>query len=191
MYWNSKSGTCYSGDTSNTVKSSCDFKTNEIGLSEKAKEKIVSVVWYLRGNDTSSVYSNVMYNYERTTGSVFNTTRATEWRGKIGLMYPSDYGYATDLNSSVCSTTLDSYNNSTNSYGCRANDWLYDNVNVNRWTLSPHSSSSVYVFYVSSSGILSKHFASSTFGVMPVFYLDSELTIESGDGSSGNPYRLS
>ncbi len=60
--------------------------------------------WYLGGTasytcvDNGSV--NHFYGYERgkeicTTKGICNNQRKTSWTGKIGLMYPSDYEYAT------------------------------------------------------------------------------------------------
>ena len=33
--------------------------------------------------------------YEKERGTTVYSERPTKWTGKIGLMYPSDYGYAT------------------------------------------------------------------------------------------------
>jgi hypothetical protein len=80
---------------------------------------------------------------------------ATTWTGKIALMYPSDYGYATSggsiTNRDTC-LTLSLYNWKDSSYSdCKNNDYLYDS-SYNQWTLMPYSSMDSYIFYVSSYG---------------------------------------
>ena len=91
-----------------------------------------------------------MYEYERTTGEVYNTKRPTSWTGKIALAYPSDYGYAADL--SVCQKQLGSYNDAT----CTANNWMKsiitNNGNNYGWLLTPNSGNSYAAWYVNSSG---------------------------------------
>ena len=183
LYWNRLNGDCYSGTTADTTKT-CDMSS--IGLkNEITKNMISESMWYLRGWNSHSVYSDQVYNYERTTGSVYNeTTRDKSWTGKIALAYPSDYGYAADL--SQCSQTLYDYDNST----CKSNDWMFNNAS--QWLLTPDSGYSSYVWYVGSSGFVNKgHNACNEDGVRPVLYLGSELGIKAGDGSNSAPYQLS
>ena len=53
--------------------------------------------WYLGGtanyDSSSNGLASHFYKYERGTGVY--SGRSTSWTGKVGLMYPSDYGYAT------------------------------------------------------------------------------------------------
>jgi len=186
LYWNSKSGTCYSGSSSGTT--TCDFTSTGL-KNDTTTNMIEEVVWPLLGWNSSSVYSNAMYNYERTTGKVYNTSIATEWEGKVALMYPSDYGYATDFNK--CSVALGSYNSSTDSYACRTNDWLFK-TSTTQWVLTPYSSNADAAWYVSSSGnVNDSNGVYRASAVRPVLYLNSELSIESGEGTSTSPYRIS
>ena len=102
-------------------------------------------------------------------------------------MYPSDYGYAVDFNN--CSSNLLNYN--TN--GCYNNDWLYNSKyqSKNQWLLTPPSDLAGLAWFVFSSGDTGGDRVYNAYGVRPVLYLNSEATIESGDGSSSLPYRLS
>ena len=96
-------------------------------------------------------------------------------------MYPSDYGYATDFN--ACTTTLYGYDSS----GCYNNDWLYNSAN--QWLLTPDPSDSTGAWTVPSAGNVNNgDNVKSAYGVRPVFFLNSELGIVSGDGSESNPY---
>ena len=182
LYWNRQNGTCYSGMTADTTKT-CDM--SGVGLKNDTTRNMISEMTYsLLGLNTNKVYSDQIYNYERTTGSVYNeTTRDKSWTGKIALAYPSDYGYAADLNQ--CSQTL--YDNST----CKSNDWMFNSAY--QWLLTPNSGNSNNVWYVYSSGYVSySNRAYYEGGVRPVLYLGSVLEIKAGagDGSSSTPYQL-
>ena len=74
-----------------------------------------------------------MYVNER--GTTVYSGRPTEWTGKVALIYPSDYGYATaggqTTARSACIGTLSTYSNSSgetwqnSSYSdCKNNDWI-------------------------------------------------------------------
>ena len=178
LYYNSASGKCYSGKSNATVD--CDFTST--GIKNDATRNLISEeTWNLGGWNSSSTYSNQFYEYER--GTKVYSGRPTTWTGKIGLMYPSDYGYAADL--SKCTKQLNGYNDST----CTSNDWLFNSNN--QWTLAPNSSYSYVAWRVASSGnVYVYDGVYNTVGVRPVLYLDSDLAMESGDGSSSNPYQL-
>ncbi len=180
LYYNSASGRCYSG--SNNRRVDCDFTST--GIKNDMTRNIISEeTWNIGGWNSSSVYSNQIYGYER--GTTVDSGRPTTWTGKIGLMYPSDYGYAADLNK--CTKQLGSYNDST----CTSNDWLF-NIG-SQWTLTPNSGSLYNAWYVVSAGNVyySYYNVCGTSDVHPVLYLASDLAISSGDGSSSSPYTLS
>ena len=140
---------------------------------------------------SAEIYSNAALTMERGTTVISNPsdgiTRTTSWTGKIGLMYPSDYGYATDF--TKCSQTLFNYDSSTDSYACRTNDWLY-NGTIER-LLTPDSSDASSAWYVDSYGDVYRNSVSTVKVVRPVLNLDSVLGIESGSGTESNPYRIS
>ena len=193
LYYNSKSGNCYSGKDNATT--SCDFTST--GIKATTRNMIAETTWNLGGWNTSDIYSNVMYEKERGTTTVSNPsdgiTRTTTWPGKIALPYPSDYGYATDL--SKCSQILYNYDSSTDSYACRSNDWMYSIItNSGRkygWLLTPRSGNALSAFYVNSAGYVNNGDVVNTAnGVAPVLYLGSDQDIVAGDGSQSNPYQL-
>ena len=192
LYWNATSGACYSGQNNATI--SCNFTST--GIKDTTRNMIAETTWNLGGWDTSEIFSNEMYEKERGTTTVSNSsdgiTRATTWTGKIALPYPSDYGYATDL--SKCSQTLFNYNSGTDSYACRSNDWMYSiitNSGINDgWLLTPYSGYAYMAFGVHSSGYVNGYGVYTVFMVAPVLYLGSDQDIVSGDGSQSNPYQL-
>jgi hypothetical protein len=157
---------------------------------------IDDAVWYTGAttyNDPLPL--STMYAGERSTqsGKICssgdhcndNVTRTTTWTGKIGLIYLSDYAYAS-TNGSCASDILGT--NST----CNENNWLHPSSGY-YWTITPYANSSFAsrMWYVCSSSRVSSTFASNTRGVRPTLYLSSNVQIIGGDGSEGNAYRLS
>ena len=205
LYWNSGSGTCYKGSNNNTT--SCDFTS--IGIKDKLKSLISDAVWHTGSNDGKTyTYSNILtsrfYELERTSnngkictsGTYCNdkVERTTTWTGKVGLMYASDYGYATSGGSTTDRATclnkeLYNWDNSSVS-DCKNNDWLLSST---QWLLSPsaYSSSACRVFAIRLNGIVINGDAFGGNVIRPVVYLKFSVKITSGDGSESNPYTLS
>ncbi len=188
-YYNKTSGTCPSGQ--NGATTSCDFTSN--GLTEAAKNQIDTITWKLGGtaNYTSSSdgLASHWYTYER--GTTVYTGRPTEWQGKVGLMYPSDYGYATSggtsMNRASClAKELYNWNGASD---CKNNDWIY-NSSIYQWTLAPRSSVSYSVFNVYTTGNDFSHIAYYQFAVRPSVYLISKTSILGGEGTLENPYEI-
>ena len=187
LYYNSASGKCYSGQNNATVD--CDFTSTGIKNAE-TRNMIAETTYNLGGWNSNSVYSNQIYEYER--GTTVYSGRPTTWKGKIALAYPSDYGYAADLNQCKDKTLYD-YDNRT----CTSNNWMKaiitNNGSNTGWLLTPNSGNSYYAWSVRSGGFVhSNYYAYRAYGAVPVLSLSSELGIESGgDGSSSKPYKLS
>ena len=203
LYWNNKSGTCYSSNNNGTT--SCNFTST--GIKEKLKNMLGNAVWNTGSNDgTTYTAENIstlkFYELERgsntgkicSSGNYCNDTveRTTTWTGKVGLMYPSDYGYATSGGSTTDRTTcLNTYLNAWSSSSvsdCKNNDWLLST----QWTISPgaYSSDAYSVFRVGSGWNVGYYSAYHFYGVLPVGYLLSNVGVQSGDGSLGNPFIL-
>ena len=192
-YWNRTSGSCPSGQ--NGATTSCDFSST--GLTAEAKSMIGNTKWNLGGTASYTSSSNGLashwYTYER--GTDVYSGRPTEWIGKVGLMYPSDYGYATSggstTNRETCLNTV-LYNwNGSNVSDCKNNDWLYNSEN-HQWTLTSHSGASYGMYGVYSDGRMNYYHAFvTTIVASPALYLSSNVKISGGDGSEGNPYTLS
>ena len=177
-WWNGTSGSYYNDRTTATTVNFTNYK-----LSYKAKSYITTSRYYLGGYNTSrGVMTNQFYVYERGTLRSL-TAEPLYWEGMVGLMYPSDYGYAAG-NSCVSGTKLYNYNG-----GCRIKDWLYIS-NDHQWLMSPHSDDSRFVFYVGKGGLFDTNLNDYTYAVRPVFYLNSSASITNGDGSLNNPYLI-
>ena len=79
---------------------------------------------------------------------------------------------------------------------CLGTNWMYPIMSAdgtqNSWLLTPDSDALHYAWAVHSSGIVNDvSTTDNDYGVAPGLYLSSELEIESGDGTSDNPYKLS
>lgn len=119
-------------------------------------------VWNIGGNSYSNPNTPPyglplldQYNKERGT-ITYQNSRPTEWTGKVGLIYASDYGYATTLaechENLRAGVTYDKENDKwdyTNGK-CKTDNWLFKNSWY--WTLSPYSGGSTSVFYVDGGG---------------------------------------
>ena len=200
LYWNNQSGTCYNGKANATT--SCNFTST--GIKDKLKMLISDAVWNTGASTTSNQIASEFYTEERgtrnskicTSGDYCNDTvkRTTTWTGKIGLMYLSDYGYATSGGSTTDRTTclnikLSIWNGHPECYN---NAWVHYSSGL-EWTLSPIATSSYAssAFLVYSFGLVLNNFVYNNFVVRPVVYLSSNVKISGGDGSQNNPFELS
>ena len=147
--------------------------------------------YYLGGYTTANgVMTNQWYTYER--GTTRYDSNPLYWDGMVGLMYPSDFGYAAG---NTCVTGTDPYNYDG---GCKNKDWLWmtnssDYTNDYEWVMSPYSGDSVSAFHVASSGYVDDGDDNvfNVYSARPVFYLSSSASITDGEGTSTDPYILS
>lgn len=177
LYWNSEEGLCYPNDKE------CDFTS--IGLSESARSKIENVVWHLGAYASKDVYPSLMYEYERSDLR-YNDTRNLKTTKKIGLLYPSDYGYATDLN--LCSSTLVKYGKNS-SVGCENNNWLA--ANILEWLLTPEKTDYARLAFIYNGVGVSANLpglVAAGYEVRPTFYLKDSVKIIGGKGTQGEPF---
>ena len=207
LYYNNSSGNCYSSNNNGTT--ACDFTTT--GLKTNLKNLVGNTLWHTGTNGTNDYTSasyglaSHFYSYERSgnngkictssTSCNDTVTRTTTWNGKIGLMYPSDYGYATSGGSTSNRTSClnkELYSWDDSSYSdCKNNDLLY-NSNSWQWTISPYAYSSLAngVFRVGNYGFVNLISANYAGLVRPSVYLISKTSILGGEGTLENPYEI-
>ncbi len=186
------------------------------GLSTTAHGMIdEGIIWNLGGTLSYTSSNNGLakhwYGYERgetvpsgreKTWSSSNTKKPATEVGvvsqvdtglfhSVGLMYPSDYGYAVggiEGNREEClAKELCNWGSASN---CNTNDWLKPESGY-IWTLSLRSDS-YRVFFVNSGGSVDYYSAFNSYGVWPTLYLSSKVQIvnNDNDGSYDNPYEL-
>ena len=159
---------------------------------DMTRNMIANAIWKLGGSNTQFDVTTSMF-YERERGTTVSSGYPTTWQGKIALMYPSDYGYATSggatTNREAC-LAKELYNWSESSYSdCKNNDWIINSSS--QWTLTSVSSDSYDVFIVDMIGSVGGYHSYLLNWFRPSVYLTSDVGISGGDGSMNNPYTLS
>ena len=205
-YWSRISGECPYGQNGTTT--SCDFSTT--GLTNDAKVMIGNAIWNL---GTTNFYENA-----RTASDAYVAERSenvpdgnqTTWTGKIGLMYPSDYSYATSGGEAIIrSSCLEEIGGWNMMPECSRNDWLYQ-PGVYSWSLVPNTefdlsnvvatdyngdlnlggSTEYYVNMRISEADDTLYDYNPYFVANPTAYLKANAKILSGTGEKSNPYMV-
>ncbi len=215
LYWNGGSGVCYGGLSNQMFP--CTFNISN-KMPESLKNMIESVTWNTGSNGTEYSYDqinvNEFYNLERsnnardtcklestssgyceeTGGEVVSTT---SWKGKVGLIYPSDFGYATsggeNDNRNTCLNTSVYFWNDYNKEAhpeCYENDWL--TADRSYWTILPYafSNHSDHVFQINVYNVYYE-VTDARKAVYPTVYLLPSVKIVGGTGTYDDMYQLS
>ena len=200
MYYGGTSVTCYNGQNNQTT--TCP--TNK--LDETSKTLIDNHIWNTGAINWDDVYDSTTSSYDTvefykaergsvngkicTSGNWCNDTVTwkTEWTGYVGLPYITDWAYASSEND--CNTKIDQ----SSTYKCKNNNWMHygSTYNDKKWYLSPLAfpDRANLVWRVDGDGRVSDIIAISPLSVFPTIYLKSNFLIESGNGTSSNPYIL-
>ena len=207
--WNSAGTNNWSTASLKTVLNGT-YLTTLLGspnVNSKLSNSIANAKWHL-GGASSSNYNTLtaegIYKEERNTSAIYSGNPSSIY-AKVGLMYPSDYGYATiggtNINKSEC-RTRDLYDWDGSIYSdCRNNDWLFISqnnfVNNVEWTITPRSDTSGNVLHIRSTGNVSHQYnyidvPNFYWAARPTFYLDSSVLkiVGTGDGTKDNAYRV-
>ena len=167
-------------------------------IKEKYQNMISNSVWNIGGNSytDSAPYSiNLLTQYNRERDKItYQNSRPTTWTGKVGLIYASDYGYASTY--AECHNNLRvgvTYDKATNKWDytnglCNTDNWLVKNSWY--WTLSLFNNNADGVFRAGGTGTVDDTHACNQYLVFPSLYLKSVIKITSGNGSKSNPYKL-
>ena len=177
--------TLWYNDSNNAQNGTYDYSKN---IKSSTLDKVANVRWKTsRATGVASALNS--YNQERSTTLIStpsdNIPRSNTWDGKIALMYPSDYGYAST--DTACRNSMSSLTNDV--YNCKNENWLFNSAT--QWTLSPDSGNATFVFNVYPVGHVAISHAFSRYGVRPVLFLKSNVVIAGGTGESiENAYTL-
>ena len=176
-------------------------------LKTDAQELIDDAVWYLGSNDSKATYADELMPktlYTREHGNLTGKQctsggyctdqipRTLKWTGKVGLIYPSDYAYATGGGATKGrDACLVSSTSTWASTDCSTKDWI--NNSTDQWTITPSSESSAatYTFFIASNGQLNRTNVYNLYYIRPTVYLKSIVKITGGTGIKDDPYKLS
>ena len=184
LYWNRDSGECYYSHISYDYHiSPCDF--SDTGLTSDAKGMIDDAKWYTSsapfGLNSGEYYKEIRKKTTKDFSDVDGVTRTTNWIGKIGLIYPEDYGYANK--NCYSNTDLSNYNDEE----CMDSNWIfYEFI----WTMIAREDNANVIFYVNNEGRLYGNYTYWADRIYPTIYLKPNVRITSGDGTLENPYQL-
>ena len=212
MYYGGTSVTCYGGSKNSTT--TCPTGT----IDETSKSLIDYHTWNTGAPNDSTLYDSTTNSYDTvefykaergtvngkicSSGSYCNdtVTRKTEWTGYIGLPYVTDWAYASGEN--ICETNMNegyyagasSPDEAFANAVCKNNNWMNygSTYNDTTWFMSPRANpnDASRVWFVYGAGAAEYGSAARSRAVAPSIYLKSNVLIESGNGTSSNPYIL-
>ena len=204
FYWN-KPDTNYTGNKNDWTKAGSQYYLNETYYNNLSNNNLIEEMKYYLGNVTTDSNSYMISGtnaevYTQERGSVVCDSSVTSWsqnsscniwygnqatwNGKIALLYPSDFGYASD----VANWSNDYQTGYSN--GLSLTNWMFNNEMAFSWFLSPSSYNPDGVTGVYDNGFLSGDIAGSYAGLRPVLSLGSQTKIITGTGSYEDPYQL-
>lgn len=193
--WNSSDSSQWGASSLKELLNSGDYYSrsngySSTGLYATAKNMIKEVIWDLDGTDPYSMTADNMYIAERN--KIYNDA---SYYGEVGLMYASDYAYASSDNDCSRTTLLNEY---SDSLSC-VDNWLM--LGTDEWTITKSNGNSYGESVVTlgsyngfnSTSILNRSGSFATLEARPVVYLKSSVKIldNGNDGSSSKPYNLS
>ena len=209
-YYGGTSVTCYVGSNNSTT--TCPTGS----LNSTSKSMINNYTWNtsaINAEDTTilnqepyALNTVPFYNAERgsvngkicTSGNQCNdaVTRTITWRGYVALPYVTDWAYASS--ETACATNMydgfDVANHNYDNMTCKKNNWMHHGSTMDEkmWMLSPYARSGFAcgVWSVSGDGSVYGVSASYALSVFPSVYLNSDVNIVSGSGTSSAPYIL-
>lgn len=139
-------------------------------LSDTAKGQIDKAPYRLGGTNTFQISGFLMYASEYESLKTISVP--------VGLMNVSDYALASGVEEDVTLDNIASRN---------ANNWLY--TGKSEWFVNQDESNEVYA--LDTAGAIGTGVVTEEKLIRPVVYLDSNIKIIGGDGTSSNPYLLS
>ena len=164
-----------------------NYRTNDCtrivgyGIDSSLRDYIETTTWYLYGGSSQSKQN--WYLCERggnSCTSAYDGTYSTDTEAKIGLMYVSDYLYASGYYSSSDTT-------SSNAGNFANKNWLYSE---SEWTINPRASSYSTDGYYVDKGTPMANYTHFSRGVRPSFYLKSSVYVTGGSGRFDDPYTI-
>ena len=184
------------------------------GVNSKLNDAIVKAKWHLGGANVTS--GSIYYypiitteNYYKAERSPYATSGTLQnlYSGnpeyvfaKVGLMYPSDYGYATVGGSTTSKANCRSqalYNWDDSLFSdCKNNNWVFKSATFvydGEWFISSGAIGYKRACSFSSTGLVTADSnVLKSLAARPTFYLNSSILqiVGTGDGTKDNAYRV-
>ncbi len=149
------------------------------GINDEYRSYIQPSKWWLYGYASGSLSKQNWYLCEKGSYTGCTISVDSYITAPIGLMYPSDYMYASGYFSSTSTTDA-----SSNYYAI--NNWLY---NGSEYMMNPYLGTAKGVFSVSPTGSLMAYRGKAQVS-RPTFYLRSDVKVSGGTGAYNDPYQL-
>ena len=203
FYWNNPDDN-YSGNLDDWTKAGSMYYLNGNYLNSLENSSLIENMKYNLGNvsinrdgfitgiakevytqerGTTVCDSSITSNSHSNNCNIWNGNQAS-WNGKIALLYPSDYGYA----SNTSNWSKDFKDADLN--GLSLNNWMFNNEMAGTWFLSPASDDPNHVSVVDFVGGLIGVNSDGIGALRPVLSLGSQAMIITGSGSINDPYEL-
>lgn len=162
-----------------------NLKTANYNYSNNIKsnyiDKIATIRWNL-GTINYGIGALSSYNLERS-GSL-------TWNGKIALMYPSDYSYATVSKNISCREDMFNKSEGNETGVCASQNWLH-NSQATQLTLATGANDNCTIYMIGNGGV-DQMLPGYNIDIIvrPVLYLKSSVKITGGTGAATNPYTI-
>ena len=210
MYYGGTSVTCY-GDSNNTT-TTCPNGNLDV----TSKSMINNYVWNtgaindedatIVNQETFALNTVAFYNAERgsVNGKICTSVigcndtveRTTTWQGYVALPYVTDWAYASS--ETACATNMndgyDADNDNSDNMTCNKNNWMHHGSTTDEvmrmLSLFAASGNAYYVWLVYGDGFIYGDGSSYAVSIFPSVYLNSNVEITSGSGTSSDPYIL-
>lgn len=166
-YYNGSDNINYNGLNKNYT-----FDFSNVGLkNDKTRLAIMDGSWHY------SQLTDINLNVD----AWFNNEYADAYyNGKIGLINASDYTYS--FGSACRDLKINKF------YNCTSKSWMKNTAGL--WTINPQEEMGNTVYRISNDGAVNAVWSTSEYEIYPTLYLNSDVKIIAGDGSSSNPYQL-
>ena len=166
-YYNGSDNINYNGLNKNYT-----FDFSNVGLkNDKTRLAIMDGSWHY------SQLTDINLNVD----AWFNNEYADAYyNGKIGLINASDYTYS--FGSACRDLKINKF------YNCTSKSWMKNTEGI--WTINPQEEMGNTVYRISNDGAVNAVWPTNEYEIYPTLYLNSNVKIIAGDGSSSNPYQL-
>ena len=144
-------------------------------IKNKYQNLISESIWNLGGISSDSQSVKKYYQEERGNLKA-SLSKPLFWKGKVGLIYASDYGYA---------STSNQCHNNDNNINCTNENWL---ENLSFWTLTTTNFNNIYPIAIRNNYVSRANAFANYYSVFPSVFLKSSVEIVDGNGYFDTPF---